>query len=597
MSDVFRTTQYKAFNDELVRRVDEARTISSHFTSITDTAKNTLKVIFEQKLYEKFFVYTTQSFIDVFLSPTPPTLADLLRLPAVSLFDRDVLDCSYVVYIVVLIKDGVVSFRLYVGSASDTSYGAWRRLQDYETGKQMAMHVQESLDQGFEIHHHGIALLASRKHTDATGNLRSWILALEAVVTYSLWTQWQGPKSRPHQDHYMRPLCRWDVDNLGYLGLNTQNPLGEPVSRGDDGLSASARSYRKTKHALDQYEAGELSSSDETVQNALRLRQDRRNRQGKKKDVLKKYDAGELSSSDEVVQDAVKIRQYHRDRDGNRKDVLKKYDAGELSSSDEAVQGPLKRRNQKIKRDRDTQNLLRQWQTGALKEPTPDEMVRIDGAIRNRKSSRARWDKLKEDNVVEKAKANMEKWGMKMYEKKIRKQARDFYRRGGWSPSERPAKVDEAIREFRQLGHIEYAKLHAARQYKMKGEGSEMVARTASSANTKDVQDIQDDRVLSEDDDIGDDIEFEDEHVFTEDVDPDDDMEFEHDIVSANKAYNDHRMEIPDSENDDVLNEDDGADDGLEPEDNIVFSDELYREHRMEIPDSEDSDSDWNGKD
>lgn len=134
-------------------------------------------------------------------------------------------------YFVILEKPGHKS-RAGVGSAACQESGARSRVKNYQDNYvcKFSKYTRSSIQEGFEMTHLALIAAIPIPPLELRPLGRAWILTLEGVFTWKLWTLYRGPNRKNGQGfEYMRHVCPWDIEDLDWDGLNSYSPLRDGV--------------------------------------------------------------------------------------------------------------------------------------------------------------------------------------------------------------------------------------------------------------------------------------------------------------------------------------------------------------------------------
>jgi hypothetical protein len=163
--------------------------------------------------------------VQILQSKTPPSIADLKRLP-LHLGD------FWAVYLHVLEKPGHRP-RIYIGSATGKRYGWTGRYNQYTKAiHHLPYYYKRYINDGYVRTHTGLLCWAPNPTASKRIMLRVLFLLVEAALTIGLWSIVSA------KDYEMPHLCFWKVDSLVYGGLNSHFSIQEGVQDGDSDLTA-----------------------------------------------------------------------------------------------------------------------------------------------------------------------------------------------------------------------------------------------------------------------------------------------------------------------------------------------------------------------
>lgn len=189
-------------------------------------------VLSSQEYIEQLLVDSLVCFapglLDAVQSSSPPPLSFFKSLPC--LLDLRV----WAIYLIVLEK-ARCWFRIYVGSATDKTYGAERRFKAYDELNRPVLprYVLQAIDDGYTITYKGLICWAPIPLPSAKFTLRCLFLAIEATFSVVLWAM----KSRK-KDYGLPHLCPWDTyDNIPYDGCCSHSALTESPRGQTHGLT------------------------------------------------------------------------------------------------------------------------------------------------------------------------------------------------------------------------------------------------------------------------------------------------------------------------------------------------------------------------
>lgn len=163
--------------------------------------------------------------LQVLRSATPPTISYFKNLALH-------LDKLWAVYLLVLEhKDPDRRPQIYVGSATEATYGIRKRMSQYdqrmETGipDQVIPHyVETSLQEGYVITHKCLLCWTALPTASDIWMLRSLCLILESVFAMLFWAM----RSRT-KDYFMPALCPWSRESFTYDGCCNHFSIQEAI--------------------------------------------------------------------------------------------------------------------------------------------------------------------------------------------------------------------------------------------------------------------------------------------------------------------------------------------------------------------------------
>ena len=339
--------------DQLIR--DKVQILHQPDKGVSWPINKVLCEIAEKDALEEWEFYSTHEFANMMLNDDPPTATSIRSLPDALEFSQEFLEQCFVVYNGLWEQDSRVP-RAYTGSATSFDAGAWVRIRTaYGTGsgsEARARFCRKSEEEGFELTHVGIAIVAIRRARQAW--LRGWMISVEAATTYHLGTMYGRPGA------LMRQLCRWDVEKLGYTGLCSHNPMYESIkglemtdadieamirARATRSNLARNRTIEQDSIVLEAKELGEINSSDSEYQTSKSRETSRqaniKRQAGKHSENRRRVREGEASKSDPEVLKTVLYDQKRAPTSGVRRNearqLKRKRDAGEVVISDTKV--------------------------------------------------------------------------------------------------------------------------------------------------------------------------------------------------------------------------------------------------------------------
>ncbi|KAK5451828.1 hypothetical protein LTS15_007551 [Exophiala xenobiotica] len=395
-----------------------------------ETTKKLLDEVDSQNYTASFGMYSTKAFASIVLASSPPSFETWMSLPSAFELPEETQMTHFIVYNHVWTKQNgyTLDVQVYTGVAESVLYGCYPRItRDYHpyflrpnsaNYRDFSTHCKECIEDGWVFKHIGVALIVPRG--SIIPPLQAYMKAMEGVITYTTWTPWRG-KNSSHQHHYLRKMCKWDVDSLPYRGLNSRNPMMEgvrvtvrwdseflnslPSDPKERGKMLRGALWAEDNRILELHRLGELASDDEQVEQVVlrraRREQSRERYNERTSRALAKYKNGELGSSDVDVQSAKKKKETGKKNNkvkaGRRiKDrvVHAEHEAGNINTSDSDYQSATKRIESRKSTKRKAAAKIQDKDKNVLREHKDGEINSSDGdykaAKRRREAQRIR---------------------------------------------------------------------------------------------------------------------------------------------------------------------------------------------------------------
>lgn len=229
--------------------------------------------------------------LETWQSPNPPPVSFFSQLPSLG-------SPCWAIYALVLGKQDS-SRKIYIGSATNSIFGAKHRLHKYERLSQGDLTVRrdlsipnlvrDALKNGYEITNVGLLAWCAMPSAADVPFRRLFMVALECAFTFLFWT------IRPtDKDYGMGSCCPWPRHLFHYSGLCSHNPLIEAVL-GNFELTAEqleavsvARKKRKTESKrLEQRKIRKRQREADPVGYAMKQNQVFRDRLARKGDEMR----------------------------------------------------------------------------------------------------------------------------------------------------------------------------------------------------------------------------------------------------------------------------------------------------------------------
>jgi DNA-directed RNA polymerase subunit RPC12/RpoP len=176
------------------------------------------------QLVSSSLVVFAPGLLDVLLPETPPTVAYFMSLPT------DV-HKRWAVYLLVLTKLNCRP-RIYIGSGTAKEKGVKLRWSQYDQKRALPCSIERALNEGYTITSKGLLCWAPIPSALIRFPLRALFLALESVLSLTLWAMVSRTK-----DYGMPHLCPWDLSTMEYDGCCNHIAFIERVDGEEDGLT------------------------------------------------------------------------------------------------------------------------------------------------------------------------------------------------------------------------------------------------------------------------------------------------------------------------------------------------------------------------
>lgn len=212
MAEIPTEDSFEIYLDERVRQF-----ISTDCAASPETKKFFLSDIngtsFFLNKYPTKFAPNSQ---EALRASTPPAWDFFKTLPDLQAMTNKELKDILVVYAVCMEKQGARN-RLYIGSAGQEEDGARCRVRHYSKKgfcrSTMAKYVRASLDDGYEIAYHGL-LISIRKPDIGYKEVYNWLMVLEALMTWTLWSMYYAKGKKFISWWYMKDSCPWNLSMI-----------------------------------------------------------------------------------------------------------------------------------------------------------------------------------------------------------------------------------------------------------------------------------------------------------------------------------------------------------------------------------------------